>query len=40
MKAVIIETQGAPVAPNVKLVDDWPEPTAGSGEAVVAVLVN
>ena len=35
MRAVVISRQGAPVAPNIDLVDDWPEPAAGPGEVVV-----
>ncbi|MHC4415703.1 MAG: zinc-binding dehydrogenase [Planctomycetota bacterium] len=35
MRAAVIVRQGAPVAPNVEVVDDWPGPTAGSGEVVV-----
>ena len=35
MKAVIITKEGNPVAPNVHVVTDWPEPKAAPGEAVV-----
>lgn len=35
MKAAIITKEGAPVAPNVNVVNDWPEPTAKPGEVVV-----
>jgi len=35
MKAATIQKQGAPVAPNVTLVTDWPDPSAGPGEALV-----
>ncbi len=35
MRAAIITRQGAPVADNVKVVDDWPEPQAGPGELIV-----
>jgi NADPH:quinone reductase-like Zn-dependent oxidoreductase len=35
MKAAVITKQGSPVAPNVRLVDDWPEPSPGKGEVVV-----
>lgn len=31
MRAVVIEKQGAPVAPNVKAVSDWPDLTSGPG---------
>ncbi len=35
MRAAVITRQGDPVARNVSVVDDWPEPSAGAGEAVV-----
>jgi NADPH:quinone reductase-like Zn-dependent oxidoreductase len=35
MRAAIITKQGAPVAPNVSVIDDWPDPVAGPGEIVV-----
>lgn len=35
MKAAVISRQSSPVAPNVKVVSDWPAPVAGPGEAVV-----
>lgn len=35
MRAIVIQKRGTPVAPNVKLVTDAPEPTAGPGEALV-----
>jgi len=35
MKAVTISKQGAPVAPNIKVVDDWPEPQPGPGQVLV-----
>ncbi len=35
MRAAVISRQGAPVSPNVKLVDDWPEPIAAAGLVVV-----
>ena len=35
MRAAIITRQGAPVADNVKVADDWPEPQAGPGELIV-----
>ncbi len=35
MRAVVISRKGAPVAPNIALVDDWPQPEAGQGELVV-----
>ena len=35
MRAAIIQKQGEPVAGNVTLVEDWPEPSAGPGEVVV-----
>lgn len=35
MKAVAISKQGAPVAVNVGLVSDWPEPSPKAGEVVV-----
>ncbi len=41
MHALTIQKQGAPVAPNVKYVTDWPEPSApGPGEAQVRVLCS
>lgn len=35
MKAIVIAKEGSPVAPNVRVVNDWPDPKAGPGEAVV-----
>jgi NADPH:quinone reductase-like Zn-dependent oxidoreductase len=35
MRAVVISKEGKPVWPNVKVVPDWIEPTAGPGEVVV-----
>ncbi|MCH8211515.1 MAG: zinc-binding dehydrogenase [Planctomycetes bacterium] len=35
MKAVVIAKQGTPVAPNVQVVDDWPDPTAAPGNVLV-----
>lgn len=35
MRAIVITKQGSPVAPNVKMVSDWPEPQPKAGEAVV-----
>jgi NADPH:quinone reductase-like Zn-dependent oxidoreductase len=35
MHAIVITKQGAPVAPNVKLVTDFPDPKPGPGEALV-----
>ncbi len=35
MRAVTLSKQGSPVAPNVKVVDDWPEPTAEPGQVVI-----
>ncbi|MFZ9880168.1 MAG: zinc-binding dehydrogenase [Phycisphaerales bacterium] len=35
MRALTIQRQGSPVLPNVRLVGDFPEPSAGSGEAVI-----
>lgn len=35
MNAAVISKQGSPVAPNVNLIDDWPDPSAGAGEVVV-----
>ena len=35
MRAAIVSRQGTPVAPNVKVVSDWPEPSAGPGTVVV-----
>ncbi len=36
MRAVVIERQGSPVAPNVRAVEDWPEAGApGAGEVLI-----
>jgi NADPH:quinone reductase-like Zn-dependent oxidoreductase len=35
MRAAIIVRQGAPVAPNIETVDDWPEPSPGAGAVLV-----
>jgi NADPH:quinone reductase-like Zn-dependent oxidoreductase len=35
MRAIVIERQGAPVLPNVRLVEDHPDPAPRPGEAVV-----
>jgi NADPH:quinone reductase-like Zn-dependent oxidoreductase len=35
MRAVIITKQGEPVAPNVRVPDDWPEPQAAPGWLIV-----
>jgi NADPH:quinone reductase-like Zn-dependent oxidoreductase len=35
MRAVIITKQGDPVAPNVQVPDDWPEPQAAPGWVIV-----
>jgi NADPH:quinone reductase-like Zn-dependent oxidoreductase len=35
MRAVVIAREGRPVAPNVRVVDDWPDPVAGPGMVVV-----
>ncbi len=35
MQAVTITRQGSPVHENVHVVDDWPDPTPGPGEALV-----
>ena len=35
MRAVTILKQGTPVASNVRMVDDWPEPIPGAGEVVI-----
>jgi NADPH:quinone reductase-like Zn-dependent oxidoreductase len=35
MKAAIIAATGSSVAPNIQVVDNWPEPVAGTGEALV-----
>lgn len=41
MRAIIVERQGSPVAPNIRLVSDWPEPAApGPGLAVVRTLAT
>ncbi|MCC6909043.1 MAG: zinc-binding dehydrogenase [Phycisphaerales bacterium] len=36
MRAVLVERQGTPVHRNVRFADDWPEPRAAAGEAVIA----
>lgn len=35
MKAVVLSKEGSPVAPQVHVVSDWPEPKPGPGEVVV-----
>ena len=35
MRAAVITEQGAPVAANVELTDEWPDPHAGPGDVVV-----
>ena len=41
MRAVVIQKQGSPVAPNVEYRTDWPEPPApGPGEAQVVTLAS
>ena len=35
MRAVVIASQGRPVGPNVKLVNDWPEPETRPGHVVI-----
>ncbi len=35
MQAAIVSRRGAPVAPNVQVVSDWPQPTAAPGAVVV-----
>jgi len=35
MKAATIHQQGVPVSPNVRLVEDWPDPSPGPGEVLV-----
>ncbi|MHC5023792.1 MAG: zinc-binding dehydrogenase [Planctomycetota bacterium] len=35
MKAIVVSKQGAPVAPNVQVVEDWPDPAAGPDEVLV-----
>lgn len=35
MRAVVIASQGLPVAGNIEVVDDWPDPTAAPGEVVL-----
>ncbi|MFM1823841.1 MAG: hypothetical protein RI967_2107 [Planctomycetota bacterium] len=35
MRAIVIERQGSPVLPHVRLVEDHPDPVANAGEAVV-----
>ena len=41
MRAIIIERCASPVAPNVRLVSDWPEVGApGAGEVVVRTLAS
>ena len=36
MRAVVIQRKGKQVAANIRVVDDWPDPSPGPGEAVVA----
>jgi NADPH:quinone reductase-like Zn-dependent oxidoreductase len=41
MKAAIIEKQGSPVAPNIRFVEDWPEPDPPAhGEVLVRTLAS
>jgi len=35
MRAAVISAQGTPVASNVRVVEDWPDPSPGPGQAVV-----
>lgn len=35
MRAIVIAREGTPVAPNVRLVQDYPEPSIGAGEVLV-----
>ena len=35
MKAAVISKQGTPVTPNIRVVDDFPDPEAGDGEALI-----
>lgn len=35
MHAATVAAKGEPVHKNIRFVDDWPEPTAGAGEAVI-----
>jgi NADPH:quinone reductase-like Zn-dependent oxidoreductase len=41
MRAVTVQRQGSPVAPNIRYVTDWPEPAPpGPGEALVRTLAT
>lgn len=35
MKAAVISKQGTPVTPNIRVVDDFPDPEVGDGEALI-----
>ena len=40
MRAIVIQKQGSPVLPNVTFVNDFPEPQAGPGQAVVKTVAS
>ncbi len=41
MRAVVVSKQGSPVAPNIRFVTDWPEPTApGVGQVLIRTLAT
>lgn len=35
MRAAIVAARGEPVHKNIRFVEDWPEPTAGPGDAII-----
>lgn len=41
MRAIVVTKKGLPVAPNIRFVEDWPEPGApGAGQVVVRTLAT
>jgi len=41
MRAIVVTKKGSPVAPNIRFVEDWPEPAApGAGQVVVRTLAS
>lgn len=41
MRAIVVTKKGSPVAPNIRFVEDWPEPAApGAGQVVLRTLAS